>query len=117
MKTKLMSVLLAMFVAHAGYVFAEEAAQGTEATQAVNVGNKICPVTGEKVDGEMGGGTYEYKGKIYNLCCKMCTKDFSKDPEKYSKIADEEVAAQQKNGEAGSAEQAVDDHDGHEHTK
>jgi YHS domain-containing protein len=59
---------------------------------AVNAGNKICPVSGEKIDGSMGEvGIYEYKGKIYNLCCTMCLKDFSKDPEKYSKIADDEV--------------------------
>ncbi|MBI4309425.1 MAG: YHS domain-containing protein [Candidatus Omnitrophica bacterium] len=32
-----------------------------------------------------------YKGKVYNLCCSMCGVDFNKDPEKYSKIAEEEV--------------------------
>ncbi|MCB9757452.1 MAG: TRASH domain-containing protein [Candidatus Omnitrophica bacterium] len=25
--------------------------------------------------------TVEYKGKVYNLCCEMCKKDFLKDPE------------------------------------
>ena len=60
--------------------------------KAVEVGNKICPVSGNKV-GEMGEPIkYEYKGKIYNLCCPMCIKDFKNDPEKYSKIADDEVA-------------------------
>ncbi|MBF0504740.1 MAG: TRASH domain-containing protein [Candidatus Omnitrophica bacterium] len=33
-----------------------------------------------------------YKGKIYNLCCPMCVKDFEKNPEKYSAIADQEVS-------------------------
>lgn len=57
----------------------------------IEVGNKICPVSGEKV-GEMGDViTYEYNGKIYNLCCAMCAKDFKKNPEKYSKIAEDEV--------------------------
>lgn len=61
-------------------------------SKAVEVGNKICPVSGEKV-GEMGEIVkYEYNGKIYNLCCPMCQKDFSKNPEKYSKIAEDEVA-------------------------
>ena len=52
-----------------------------------NVGNKICPVSGEKVGGDMGDPVkVEYKGKVYNLCCTMCAKDFKKDPEKYIKI-------------------------------
>lgn len=67
-------------------------------SQAVEVGNKICPVSGDKVPvpgqkSAMGEVVkYEYKGKAYNLCCKMCIKDFQKNPEKYSKIADAEVA-------------------------
>lgn len=71
-------------------------AQPDQTTQvAVEVGNKICPVSGEEV-GEMGEVIkYEYNGKIYNLCCPMCEKDFAKDPEKYSKIAEDEVAANQ----------------------
>ncbi|MBF0489248.1 MAG: YHS domain-containing protein [Candidatus Omnitrophica bacterium] len=36
-----------------------------------------------------------YKGKIYNLCCSMCEKDFNKDPEKYTKLMEAEVAAEQ----------------------
>lgn len=64
----------------------------------VQVGNKICPVGGERVDGMGEVVTYEYNGKVYNLCCAMCAKDFKKDPEKYSKIAEEEVAAAQKVG-------------------
>jgi YHS domain-containing protein len=65
-------------------------ADGTNA--AVNeVGNKICPVSGEKV-GQMGDIIkIEHNGKMYNLCCAMCQKDFSKDPDKYSKIAEDEV--------------------------
>ncbi len=66
---------------------------------AVEVGNKVCPVSGDKVPapgekGAMGEGPVkiEYKGKIYNLCCPMCIKDFKKNPEKYSSIADKEVS-------------------------
>ena len=68
-------------------------------TEAVEVGNKICPVSGDKIPAPGEKGTmgdepvkYEYNGKIYNLCCQMCVKDFKKNPEKYSKIADDEVA-------------------------
>ena len=63
-----------------------------------NVGNKICPVSGDEIPAPGEKGTmgdepvqYEYNGKIYNLCCTMCVKDFKKNPEKYSKIAEEEV--------------------------
>lgn len=68
-----------------------------EKSKAVEVNNKICPVSGNKVPapgekGEMGEAVkYEYNGKIYNLCCPMCIKDFKKNPEKYSKIAEDEV--------------------------
>jgi len=58
----------------------------------VNVENRICPIAGE----EIASGKevkYEYNGKIYNLCCGMCKKDFDKNPEKYSKIAEDSVMA------------------------
>lgn len=70
-------------------------------SNAVKVGNKICPVSGDKVPvlgekGAMGDKQVkiEYRGKIYNLCCPMCIKDFKKNPEKYSAIADKEVRGQ-----------------------
>ena len=51
----------------------------------LEVGNKICPVSGEDV-GEMGDPVkVEYKGKIYNLCCKMCKKDFNNNNKKFFK--------------------------------
>ncbi len=63
-----------------------------EAVKAVEVGNTMCPVSGHKV-GEMGGVvSYEYEGKLYNTCCKMCFKDFEKDPKKYAKIAEDQAA-------------------------
>ena len=63
-------------------------------TKAIEVGNKICPVSGNPVDDDTMGEAvqYVYNGKIYNLCCAMCAKDFKKNPEKYSKIAEDEVA-------------------------
>ncbi|MDD5477685.1 MAG: YHS domain-containing protein [Candidatus Omnitrophica bacterium] len=60
--------------------------------EAVNVGNKICPVSGEKVSqGGMQSATYEYKGKIYNFCCAACIEDFKKDPQKYIKKVEQEL--------------------------
>ena len=80
-----------------------EVAAPAEQTAPVEVGNKICPISGEKI-GEMGDVVkQEYKGKIYNLCCPMCIKDFNKDPEKYAKIADDEVSAAAAAGEQVAA--------------
>ena len=62
----------------------KEANEETVFEEAVNVGNKICPVSGEKID-EKAKATYEYEGKIYNFCCLMCTDEFKEDPEKYIK--------------------------------
>lgn len=87
-------------------------AEGSES--AVEVGNTICPVSGEKV-GEMGDIVkVEYNGKIYNLCCSMCAKDFKKDPEKYSKIAEKEMKAKNE-GQMPDAEGMEHDHSGHDH--
>ncbi|MFH1094225.1 MAG: YHS domain-containing protein [Candidatus Omnitrophota bacterium] len=58
--------------------------------QRLEVGNKICPVTGEKVD-EKTKATYEYQGKVYNFCCPVCIDEFKKDPDKYIKKVEEEL--------------------------
>ncbi len=65
---------------------------------AVDVGNKICPVTGEKI-GSMEhekATKIEYKGKSYNLCCPMCAAEFKKNPEKYVKIVAKELESSKK---------------------
>lgn len=87
-------VLMAGFMLTPMLVRAEPTAISEEVpAKAVEVGNKICPVSGEKV-GEMGKTiTIEHNGKVYNLCCAMCVKDFNKDPQKFAKIAEDEVAA------------------------
>lgn len=63
--------------------------------QAVNVGNKICPVSGEKID-ERFKATYEYEGKIYNFCCTSCIEEFKKDPQKYIEKIEEQMQAESK---------------------
>ena len=63
---------------------------------AIYVANKICPVSGRPI-GVMGPGVEdEYHGKIYHLCCGACISTFESDPGKYSKIADDEVASENK---------------------
>lgn len=78
---------------------------------AVEVGNKICPVSGENIEAMGEGFKYEYNGKIYNFCCSMCLKDFLKDPEKYSKIAEKSAAAQAQGSAAGEGESPEHHHD------
>lgn len=68
---------------------------GAFAADAEKVNNTICPVSGEKV-GEMGDVVeHVYKNKVYHLCCSMCIEEFDKDPEKYSKIAEEQAGQSQ----------------------
>lgn len=78
---------------------------------AVEVGNKICPVSGENIEAMGEGFKYEHNGKIYNFCCSMCLKDFLKDPEKYSKIAEESAAAQARGSAAAEGESPEHHHD------
>lgn len=54
----------------------------------VDVGNKICPVSGEEINEEMKA-TYEYEGKIYNFCCAGCIDEFKEDPQTYIKKIEE----------------------------
>jgi YHS domain-containing protein len=58
--------------------------------EAVTAGNKICPVSGEKIN-DKTKATYEYEGKIYNFCCPACIDEFKKDPDKYIKKVEEKL--------------------------
>ena len=98
MNIKSLILTLAILGLSSGVVLAQEGKH-----QAVEVGNKICPVSGDKVPapgekGTMGDKPVKigYKGKIYNLCCSMCVKDFKKNPKKYGAIADKEVNGSKK---------------------
>lgn len=54
------------------------------------MGNKICPVSGEKIEEKLKA-TYEYDGKVYNFCCISCIEEFKKDPGKYIEKVNEEL--------------------------
>lgn len=51
-------------------------------TAVIDVGNKVCPLSGDEVKGK---DFVEYQGKRYGICCAMCAKNFLKNPEKYIK--------------------------------
>lgn len=76
-------------------VAAQEAAPPAQkdSVMAQDVGNTICPVSGEKIY-DKTKATYEYEGKIYNFCCPMCIESFKQDPQKYIKKIDEQAKAQ-----------------------
>ena len=51
---------------------------------------KTCPVSGDKLGGDMGKPfVFEYKGREVKLCCKDCKGDFDKEPAKYMKKIEE----------------------------
>ena len=74
-----------------------DAKTGTK--DAVNVGNTICPVSGEKID-EASEATYVYEGKVYNFCCAMCIDAFKNDPAKYIKILEDQKNRDLESGKA-----------------
>jgi YHS domain-containing protein len=56
------------------------------ATNAIPDRLTTCPVSGDKLGGDMGGPyVFVYQGQQVKLCCKGCKKDFLKDPAKYLK--------------------------------
>ena len=70
-------------------------AQGTDPSvesEIIDVGNKICPVTGEQIDGT-NKATYKYEDKIYNFCCAGCIEEFNKEPQKYIDKVNAELEA------------------------
>ena len=89
------ALTLGVLLLTTGLSFAQQSSVATQAAQPVQIGNKICPVSGGPVKGSMGDTpvTVEYNGKVYNLCCPGCLSLFKKNPEYYSNIAEKEVAS------------------------
>lgn len=95
--------LAVVLSAHPLTGLAVEAPAGVEG-QVVGVGNKYCPVGGDKVSGQ---DFVEFEGKRYGLCCSMCKKDFLKDPAKFiAKMEQQEAAA------ADATEEGMEHHHG-----
>jgi len=47
----------------------------------IELNNPKCLVSGEDVSGKH---FYEHNGVNYGFCCKMCIRDFKKDPEQFA---------------------------------
>lgn len=85
-------VIAAAFVGNGACQYSETKDKAAASTTApVKVNNTVCPVTGNPVEDMKNPATVEYNGKIYNLCCPMCKATFMSNPEKYSKIAEEQA--------------------------
>ena len=54
----------------------------TAPSEAVDLRNTVCPVSGDKVD--VSNLVEVYGGKVYHLCCPDCRKPFENDPAKYA---------------------------------
>jgi YHS domain-containing protein len=86
MKTRQLLTLLAIATVSTGFSFAAEPdkdakPEGVPASYPL----KTCPVSGEKL-GEMGKPhKVSHDGTDVYLCCKKCTKEFDKDPAKFTK--------------------------------
>lgn len=93
---------------HKGEVIAQPASEETQ-----DIGNKICPVGGEKIK-EGKEIKVEQEGKTYNLCCKACVKDFKKNPQKYIEKL-EAVEEKEHSEHQGHLDHQSEGHEGHHH--
>ena len=80
----------------------QEAAMPPAEAMLAMVDNKFCPVSKEAIDNKDEMVQVEHNGKMYNLCCKMCMKDFNKDPDKYSKMIDDMMLKESEGANADS---------------
>jgi YHS domain-containing protein len=89
---KITALTLGIVFLTMGLAFAQKDPSVKQAmVQSVEVGNKHCPVSGSEV-GVMGPAIkVTYNGKVYNLCCAGCVSTFNSNPEKYSKIAEDDA--------------------------
>ncbi len=61
---------------------------------------KVCPVMGGKINKKL---YYEYKGHKIYVCCKGCIGTIKKDPEKYLKKVQADIARAEKAKKADKA--------------
>jgi YHS domain-containing protein len=54
---------------------------------------KICPVTGDSLGGDMGPPiSYTEGGKTILFCCKSCVKKYKANPQKYASAMNKALA-------------------------
>jgi hypothetical protein len=98
MKTMKLILVAAVAFALAGAAAlqADNSSTNSPAAKPIPYPLKTCPVSDEKLGGDMGDPyVFIYQGQEIKLCCTGCKKDFYKDPAKYLKKI-KELAAKQK---------------------
>ena len=86
---------------------AKKKAGAPSGATAAKIAQQTCPVMeGNKINPKL---FVDHAGRRIYFCCKMCIDTFKKDPEKYLKKVDAELAGLK----AGSEEK--DEHAGHDH--
>ena len=82
------TAIIAALLLAAGLALRAEDTNASAATSPTPDKLTTCPVSGDKLGGDMGGPyVFTYKDQEVKLCCKGCKKDFDKNPDKYiSKI-------------------------------
>jgi YHS domain-containing protein len=74
-------VLIAALAALALFSRGKDANDARAATSALTT---LCPVSGDKLGGDMGKPVIiVYQGQEVKFCCADCKPDFDKDPAKY----------------------------------
>ena len=80
------TVLLFGFLAAPIVALSADVPDGQKAEKAKPYTLKTCPVSDEKLGGDMGDPyVFTHEGREIKLCCKSCLKDFNKDSAKYIK--------------------------------
>jgi len=96
MKTSKAFVILALTIPFLTLSPAGQAADTNAVASSTNAAAKAippkpdklatCPVSGDKLDGDMGKPlVFVYQGQEVKLCCAGCKKEFYKNPAKYIK--------------------------------
>jgi YHS domain-containing protein len=75
---------------HMGHDHHDAAMASENFANAVDLGNTVCPVAGDKIEGS--GHMVAYEGKVYHFCCDECPAQFKKDPAKYAKLVSADPA-------------------------
>jgi YHS domain-containing protein len=80
------TILIGAYLAAPLGVLAADSKDAKKSEKAKPYTLKTCPVSDEKLGGDMGDPyVFTYQGREIKLCCKDCKKDFDKNPGKYVK--------------------------------
>jgi len=91
MKKVIALILGIIFLTMGGLIFAQSTPLAAQAVRPLEVSNKHCPVSSSEVGVMAPAVKITYKGKVYSLCCPGCMSTFNSNPEKYSKIAQDDA--------------------------